>query len=53
MQYQLLALGGVMLISCTTQVRRLGAEVKAAHPNLYALVNNAGVFAERMQVRVQ
>jgi NAD(P)-dependent dehydrogenase (short-subunit alcohol dehydrogenase family) len=36
-------------LSSHKQVRRLGQEVKAAHPQLYALVNNAGIFAERMQ----
>ena len=37
-------------LSSMAQVRRLASEVKAAHPKLNVLSNNAGIFAERMQV---
>jgi hypothetical protein len=37
-------------LSSMSQVRQLAAEVKAAHPKINVLSNNAGVFSERMQV---
>jgi len=37
-------------LSSMAQVRKLAAEVKNAHPKINVLSNNAGVFAERMQV---
>ena len=39
-------------LSSMAQVRQLASEVKAAHPKINVLSNNAGVFAERMQVSV-
>ena len=37
-------------LSSMSQVRRLADTVKKAHPSIDVLSNNAGVFAERMQV---
>lgn len=37
-------------LSSMAQVRKLAENVKSAHPSIDVLSNNAGVFAERMQV---
>lgn len=37
-------------LSSMAQVRRLAEEVKKVHPKIDVLSNNAGVFAEAMQV---
>ena len=37
-------------LSSMAEVRRLADEVKQSHPNIDVLSNNAGVFAERLQV---
>ena len=39
-------------LSSMAQVRQLASDVKAAHPKINVLSNNAGVFAERMQVSI-
>ena len=39
-------------LSSMAQVRQLASDIKAAHPKHNVLSNNAGVFAERMQVSV-